>query len=90
MNKVLIVVDMQNDFVDGVLKVPDAEKIVPDIRTWIELGDWNELYFTKDVHDADEWNIEMERLPHHCLKGTWGSEIIADLSLWAMLDYVLD
>ena len=50
--KVLVVVDMQNDFIDGALGTPEAQRIVPavveKIRSWT-----GEIYATMDTHQAD-------------------------------------
>jgi len=51
-NKVLVVVDMQNDFIDGVLGTPEAQAIVPNVVKKIEEYKKAEdiVLFTKDTH----------------------------------------
>lgn len=74
--KLLIVVDMQKDFVDGALGSAQAEKIVPcvlaKIQAYEEAGD--EVVFTLDTHGEDYLDtLEGKHLPvKHCIKGTEG------------------
>ena len=76
MKKTLIVVDMQNDFIDGALGTKEAQAIVPNVRKKIEEykthGD--EIIFTRDTHSANYLKTnEGKRLPvEHCIKGTYG------------------
>lgn len=79
--KTLIVIDMQNDFIDGVLGTPEAQAIVPNVKKKIEeykaRGD--EIIFTRDTHQSNylETN-EGKHLPvEHCINGTYGW-LIAD------------
>jgi nicotinamidase-related amidase len=83
MKKLLIVVDMQNDFVTGSLGSIQAEKIVPAVKAKIEeykrSGD--HVIFTRDTHTEDYLDTqEGKRLPAiHCVIGTEGHRIIDDL-----------
>ena len=52
MKKILIVVDMQKDFVDGALGTREAEAIVPAVAAKIAAFD-GELIFTQDTHGDD-------------------------------------
>ena len=85
MKKVLVVVDMQNDFCssDGVLTTPEAQAIVPKVAQYIrDHADKNTiLFFTKDTHDADYLNTqEGQKLPiPHCLKDTYGWELAPEM-----------
>lgn len=81
--RALIVVDMLNDFVDekGVLYCGQTAKdIIPFIKGRIEnyhhSGDL--VIYLQDTHDEDD--REFEKFPKHSVKGTWGNEIISDLS----------
>lgn len=78
--KILVVVDMQNDFVDGALGTPEAEAIVPAAVDEVEGFD-GEVLFTQDTHAADYLDTQEGRnLPvEHCIKGTPGWDIIAPL-----------
>lgn len=79
MKKLLIVVDMQNDFIDGALGTAEAQAIVGNvdkkIREYDESGDL--VIFTADTHtDAYMETQEGSNLPvPHCIKGTAGWEI---------------
>jgi nicotinamidase-related amidase len=80
--KALIVVDMQNDFLDeqGVLYCgPQARKIIPKVREIIKeyLSQGNSVIFTQDAHT--EGDKEFEVFPKHCIKDKWGHEIIPQL-----------
>jgi nicotinamidase-related amidase len=78
----LIVVDMQNDFVEdgGSLQVRDAAGTVPAIAGLLELARAADMrvVFTQDTHEAGdpEWDI----WPEHARRGTWGWEIVDELS----------
>lgn len=77
--KILIAVDLQNDFVDGALGSKEAVAIIPAaakrIRECREAG-W-EIYATLDTHEEDYMNTrEGKRLPvPHCIRNTKGWEI---------------
>lgn len=83
MSKLLIVVDMQNDFITGTLGSSQAQNIVPQVKRKIEVyrqrGD--KIIFTRDTHyDNYPETQEGEYLPIvHCIKGTEGHEIEAGL-----------
>lgn len=79
MKKLLIVVDMQNDFIDGRLGTHEAEIIVPlvieKIKAYEDAED--EIIFTQDTHAEDYLSTqEGKKLPVvHCRKGTRGWEL---------------
>ena len=77
--KVLIVVDMQNDFINGSLGTPEAQAIVPKVAETIERMASKDtiVIFTKDTHNANYMEtLEGKNLPvPHCIKGTAGHEI---------------
>ena len=79
MKKTLIVVDMQNDFIDMALGTKEAVAIVPavkeKIRQYIESGD--RIIYTRDTHFENYLETpEGKKLPvPHCIKGTKGWEI---------------
>lgn len=84
MKKTLIVIDMQNDFIDGALGTPEAQAIVPNVKKKIEeyraRGD--EIIFTKDTHFGNylETN-EGKHLPvKHCIMNTNGWQISDELN----------
>ena len=80
MAKILIVVDMQNDFIDGALGTPEAVAIVPYVKSVIENFD-GKVLFTRDTHFADYPDTqEGKNLPvPHCIKDTHGWQIRAEL-----------
>lgn len=75
--KILVVIDMQNDFITGSLANPAAEAIIPNIKNEIENGGYDYYLFTKDAHCEDYLQTaEGKKLPvAHCIRGTWGFEI---------------
>lgn len=81
--KILVVIDMQNDFVRGSLSNPAAEAIVPKIKERIEVARENKemVVFSQDTHDADYLEtLEGQKLPvEHCIYGTEGWEIVDEL-----------
>lgn len=78
--KYLIVVDMQNDFIDGALGTAEAVSIVPYVKSVIENFD-GKVIFTRDTHFENYMETqEGKNLPvPHCIKGTDGWQIIAEL-----------
>ena len=89
--KILVVVDMQNDFIDGTLGTPEAKSIVDNVCKKIIDNKWDNIYLTMDTHYSD-YLITQEgiKLPvFHCLWSSKGwcinSEIIKALTY--SLDY---
>lgn len=77
----LIVVDMQNDFVTGTLGSPAAQKLVTPMTNFLSqwLGD---IIFTQDTHYNEEYldTQEGRNLPiKHCIFGTQGWDIVKEL-----------
>ena len=82
--KILVVVDMQNDFISGSLGSPEAEAIVPYVTEKIRNADKNTyIIYTQDTHKENYLETqEGQYLPvKHCIKGTLGWEIEKDLNL---------
>lgn len=79
MKKTLIVIDMQNDFIDGSLGTPEAVEIVENVKRKIEgyKSEGNEIIFTRDTHGENYLDTpEGKKLPVvHCVKGTEGWQI---------------
>ena len=71
--KVLIVVDMQNDFIDGSLGTQEAKNIVHSVCEKIRNFD-GKIYVTLDTHQDNYLDtFEGKNLPvEHCIKGTNG------------------
>ncbi len=76
MNKVLIVVDMQNDFIDGSLGTAEAKLIVENVVKEIR-KDYSFIYATRDTHHEDYMDThEGRHLPVlHCVEGSEGWQI---------------
>jgi nicotinamidase-related amidase len=82
--KVLVVIDMQKDFVDGALGSPEAQAIVPNVvakvKEYAEMEDGLVVY-TRDTHFADYVDTREGRyLPvPHCIFETEGWEIVPEV-----------
>lgn len=81
--KLLVVVDMQNDFVDGALGTKEAVAIVPAVEEKVKKAaaeGWD-IVFTQDTHEEDYMHTrEGRNLPvPHCIRGTEGWQIIPQL-----------
>ena len=81
--KVVIVVDMQKDFIDGALGTPEAQAIVPLVAETIEqmAAPDTVVIFTKDTHyESYMDSLEGKNLPiPHCIKGTTGHSIVDEV-----------
>ena len=80
MQNILLVIDMQNDFIDGALGTPEAVAIVPNVREKIRNFDGTVL-FTRDTHGENYMETqEGKNLPvPHCIRGTDGWQIRPEL-----------
>ena len=76
MRKLLVVVDMQKDFVDGALGSEEATKIVGNVVEKIKSYDKKDVFATKDTHQENYMDTqEGKNLPVvHCVEGTKGWE----------------
>lgn len=83
MKKLLLVIDMQNDFITGSLGTKEAQAIVPKVRNKIREYQENDglIIFTKDTHYSNYLDTpEGKKLPvPHCIKGTWGHSLVSDI-----------
>ncbi len=82
MRKLLVVVDMQKDFVDGALGSKEAVAIVPGVVEKIKTYNAEDVFFTKDTHHNDYMSTqEGANLPvEHCIEGTPGWELDKDVA----------
>lgn len=83
--KNIVVVDMQNDFIDGSLGTREAQEMLPRLKEKLQKVVENgsaELIFTMDTHGENYLNTqEGRKLPvEHCIKGTHGWKITHELS----------
>lgn len=81
--KILIVIDVLNDFMDpaGALYCGDsARSIIPAIKSLVDrfASEREPIIYLRDAHAADD--KEFELFPPHAVKGTWGAEIISELT----------
>ena len=74
--KLLIVVDMQKDFIDGALGTAEAVAILPAVKAKIEAFDGT-VWYTRDTHEDNYLKTqEGQHLPiPHCIKGSEGWQI---------------
>lgn len=81
MAKVLVVVDMQNDFLTGVLGNEECKQTIPQVVDIIKNGGYDAICVTMDTHEEDYLSTqEGEKLPVlHCIKDTEGWQIEASV-----------
>lgn len=81
--KLLVVVDMQNDFINGSLPAEGAATIVKEIKQKIEacLQQGYGIVYTMDTHHSGYLQtVEGKNLPIlHCQKGSYGWQLVADI-----------
>ena len=79
---VLVVIDMQNDFLTGSLKAREGENLLKRVVEKVEDFD-GEVVYTLDTHYDDYLSTnEGKNLPiEHCIKGTWGHDIPEELKM---------
>ena len=82
MRKILIVIDMQNDFIDAALGTKEAEAIVDAVKKKIWTYPAKDIIATMDTHGENYMETqEGKYLPvPHCIKGTKGWEIRPDIA----------
>ena len=77
--KILVVIDMQNDFINGALGTKEAVGIIDSVKAKIDsyIASGDEVIYTQDTHTKDYLKTqEGQKLPvEHCIKGTYGWEI---------------
>ena len=77
MQKILVVIDMQNDFIDGALGTEEAQAIVSNVVLKIKSYAGQKVFATRDTHEENYLETqEGKHLPvPHCIKGTEGWKI---------------
>ena len=78
MQEILVVVDMQNDFIEGSIGSVEAMAIVPKVAEKIKNWD-GEIVVTLDRHERDEETVECLRYTEHCVDN-WGRSLNADIA----------
>ena len=84
MKKLLVVVDMQKDFVTGCLGTKEACEITDSVAEYVKNFD-GDVVFTMDTHGENYMETqEGNKLPvPHCIKGSDGWEIVPELKSYA-------
>ena len=82
MKKILIVIDMQNDFIDAALGTPEAVKIIDAVKEKIRSYPAENVIATMDTHGENYMETqEGKYLPvPHCIKGSDGWKIRSDIA----------
>lgn len=92
--KLLLVIDMQKDFVTGALANEEAQKIIGNIQKKINAykAAGYPVFFTRDTHGENYMQTQEGKLlpVPHCIKGTDGWQIIEELREEACDDGILD
>ncbi|MBR5970830.1 MAG: cysteine hydrolase [Lachnospiraceae bacterium] len=81
MKQVLLVIDMQKDFIDGALGTKEAEAVVPAVLAKIRAYDIADVFVTMDLHEEDYLDTQEGKfLPvRHCIRGTEGQQMPSEL-----------
>lgn len=81
MSNVLIVVDMQNDFLTGVFGSEYTANVIDSMSKYAHEFD-GDIFFTKDVYDINTYlfSLKGQAFPFHCEAGTEGQQICSELS----------
>ena len=92
MKKILIVIDMQNDFIDGALGTPEAVAIVENVKAKIRSYPKENVFATRDTHEENYMETQEGRnLPvPHCIRGTDGWQIRPDIAELIYPDHIID
>lgn len=92
MRNILIVVDMQKDFIDGSLGTKEAEAIVPAVVRKIGEYRADDVYATRDTHPVNYLETqEGKYLPlEHCIEGTEGWQIRPEIAELIKTDHIYD
>ena len=81
MRKILVVIDMQNDFIDGVLGTKEAYAILPEVVKKIKEYPPEDVFVTRDTHEHNYLDTtEGKHLPvKHCIYGTDGWQLAPEI-----------
>lgn len=97
MNQAYVIIDMQNDFIDGALGTKEAQAIVPRIEAKIvaskkDTSVSTDLIFTQDTHGENYLDTqEGQKLPvPHCIKDTKGWNICRQLLPYTLFATILE
>ena len=92
MKMILVVIDMQNDFIDGALGTPEAVAIVENVKAKILSYPKENVFATRDTHHQYYMDTQEGRnLPvPHCIRGTDGWQIRPEIAELIFPDHVVD
>ena len=92
MKKILVVIDMQNDFIDGALGTPEAVAIVENVKAKILSYPRENVFATRDTHHQYYMDTQEGRnLPvPHCIRGTDGWQIRPEIAELIFSDHIVD
>ena len=92
MRKILIVIDMQNDFIDGAMGTSEAVTIVPNVIEKIKSYPAENIYATRDTHPENYLETqEGKYLPvRHCIQGTDGWQICTEIAELIPESHIVD
>ncbi|PAV39848.1 amidase [Megasphaera sp. ASD88] len=97
MNQAYVIIDMQNDFIDGALGTKEAQAVVPRIEAKIvaskkDTSVSTDLIFTQDTHGENYLDTqEGQKLPvPHCIKDTKGGNICRQLLPYTLFATILE
>lgn len=92
MRKILVVVDMQKDFIDGTLGTTEAQAIVQPVAEKMKSYDKADIYVTRDTHGENYLQTaEGRKLPViHCVKGTKGWQLHPEIEAVADKSHIID
>lgn len=90
MKKILLVVDVQNDFVDGALGSPEAQEAAKKVAQLVADERWDEVIATVDHHHPKplQRTVEMEAIPPHCIAHSQGAALYGNIA--KHIDYVIE
>lgn len=92
MKKILVIVDMQNDFVTGSLGNEECKHVVTEVVDVICKGEYDEVLLTRDTHHDDYLTTqEGKKLPvEHCFENTYGWEVVDEIRIALQEKYAND
>lgn len=90
--KILLVIDMQNDFIDGSLGTKEAVAIVPAVVRKIRAYPPEDVFATLDTHPEDYLQTQEGRnLPvPHCIRGTEGWQLHPEIKNLIRKDHIYE
>lgn len=92
MRKILVVIDMQNDFIDGALGTKEAAQIVPNVVAKMRGYAAKDIFATQDTHEENYLETQEGRhLPvPHCLRGTHGWQIREEVAAQLKSEHIVE